>query len=285
MDARKNTEGIVRARRSAARTLLAALKCVGSGFSERELADEWVGQIQLERSLLPFGWYQPPPHGMSVLIGNPPDYGRLVYESLRSPETWPSSKHRFGNDSLLYPYFSAIDRATAMIGDHVGTYYSGSDRQIRDWMRDCYRCTKRIADSVELGMTFAELYSFGMDELASLGAGNNNFSLGGGLADDVGHTVPFFGCELIDPLRDLRGNPDAAKVSHKIAGGREFVSGKNTNMLTAPTAVTIEPQILSNDLPLVGFHMIVVLDEAGAKVVSLYEELFSYFGMSDWISR
>lgn len=285
MQIQLNTDGIIRARYSAATTLLKSLRYL-SDFSERELANKWLKNIEDDSHILPYGWYQPPPRGVSILIGNPPKYDRLYFESLRSEENWPRIDIRFSSESVLYPYFSAIDRSTFMIGDHVGTYYSGKNIKIQDWIRRCYRCTLDIAEGIESGMTYSDVYAFGNEKLRSLGASNNNYSISQGLASDIGHTIPFFvdNAQMTGIFLEQSEKFDL-DFSHSIAVGREFICATNQRVVQNPCAFTIEPQILVENLPMVGFHIIVVFSDRGKLIIENYDELFDHFGMSQWIRQ
>jgi hypothetical protein len=282
MNSQIYVDGIVRARHSAAKTLLEALQCSGGGFSEASLANLWMSFIERTPDILPFGWYQPPPRGVSVMVGNAPDFKRLSFKSLRSEENWPDERHQYTRESVLYPYFSAVDRATSMIGDHVGTYYSGSNERIRSWIKLCFKCTREIAEGTQTGMTFADLFALGNVKLRTLGARNGNYNTSSGLASDIGHTIPYFS-ELATGIIDPHAlNSDQAALSTGIASAREFISAANQRVIQAPCAFTIEPQIISEDFPKVGFHLIVVFSSRGKLIVEAYDDLFRHFGMSDW---
>ena len=275
-------EGIVRARTAAASTLMAAIRQLGHSYTERSLATAWLNGLCKDHAILPFGWYQPPPAGMSVLIGSPPDYGRLNYRSLRDPDTFPSDRFQMSPESILYPYFSAVDRATLMIGDHVGTYYGGRDRNIRDAMKEVYAYVTSIADYAKSGMSFSEVYDFASSRLDSLGAKNNIYNTSGGSSFDVGHTIPYFGRPLPAELLKSDKLPQA-EIAGMLAKGREFVSKENLGVIEPPCAFTIEPQVIIDGLPMISFHVILVFIGAEKHLIQKFEELFESFGMSEWI--
>lgn len=275
-----NANGVVRARVSAGEALLRSLNTLGNRFSEKELADQWLSIVSQDESVLPFGWYQPPPKGISVLIGQPVEYSRLSFTSLRTVDNWPQHAYIYNKESILYPYFSTIDRNTLMIGDHVGTYYAGDNQKTREWIRNCYHCTKKIAEQTEVGMTFSEVFTLANTNLDELGGTNNTYSINSGLASDIGHTVPFF----FDHEEQLNTELlNRYTLSKRIADAREFISSGNKTIISDPCAFTIEPQILAENHPMVGFHMIVLFTEQGKIIVESYDKLFEYFGMSDWI--
>lgn len=279
MSAAEQFQGIVRARTAAARSLVNALNFVNERYSEKQLADSWLHFIETEKEILPFGWYQPPPSGMSVLIGKSPTFERLAYRSLREEENFPSEHIAWEEGAVLYPYFSAIDRDSRMIGDHVATYYGGYNRVIRDLMRSVYALNWKIIDAVRVGMSYAELYDLASELIGRAGAENNTYSISGGRASDIGHTVPFFG----DTSSAFYAKDDSESLCKSIAGARHFVGASNKDLIEKNSAFTIEPQVILSGMPMVSFHMIVVLLDGTRYVVEKFTEIFDLFGMHDWI--
>ena len=271
--------GIIRSRKAAGRTLLAAISSQKESYSEIQLAKSWILAISQESTIIPYGWYQPPPMGMTVLIGNPSQYTRLDYSSLRYSENFPGD-HIFSTESVLYPYFSAVDKSTLMIGDHVGSYYRGHNKEIREWISYVYRSTKKIARSVEIGMKYSDLFGICNSILFETGAKNNNYSMQSGLASDIGHSIPFFG-ESSYSMDWMDRSP--AEVSKTISTARKFVGPSNNDIIESPCAFTIEPQFIVNGLPMVSFHMIVVVIDNDIKIIEEFEDLFAHFKMNDWI--
>ncbi|MFD2111319.1 hypothetical protein [Thiorhodococcus fuscus] len=280
MNATTRLEAIIHARDASATTLLEALQELGMHFTEQHLADKWLQYIKTKTSIHPFGWYSPPPNGVSVLIGEPDDFNRLEYQSLRDQCNWPSPDVYFNQNTVLYPYFSAVDRATKMIGDHVATYYSGRDPNIRQWYRAVYEATRQIALSVNIGMTFSELHSLAEEKLLTLGAKNNTYSLTGGLAADIGHTIPYFSTGAPPDGQTME---DARSIASLIGGGREFISKSSEYIISDSCAFTIEPQAVTAGLPMCSFHMIVAYVNGEFFLIEKFKRLFEFFGMADWI--
>lgn len=276
-------KGIVRARAAAAKTLLAAIP-IARPYTEHDLAERWLKTICNDETIFPFGWYQPPPHGVSVLIGTPPHYERLNYQSLRAPGNFPSSQHTYTPDSIIYPYYSAIDKKTMMVGDHVGTYYSGDDSAIREWIKQAYHMTKDIISHIRPGMRFSDLHETATLIMDKIGARNNNFSISGGLAADIGHTVPFFGGPLPTTIASSENYIDPTTIAKTIANERKFVSKTNDDYITDICAFTIEPQLICESMPMVSFHFIVVIISNEVFVVEKYYDIFEAFKMTDWMS-
>lgn len=275
-------EGIVRARRAAADTLLTALTLLGPRFSEAALAAKWRGEAVGCKDVLPYGWYQPPPDGISVLIGRPPDFERLHYGSLRDEANWPSEETQYDRSSILYPYLSAIDRSTGMIGDFVGTFYGGEDPEIRSWISSVYRATLQIASFADLGRSVGEVYSYAQEVMEALGGRNNTVSVAGGAVPgaDIGHSVPGYG---VDSATWLRDDMDREQVCREIAAARTFISAGREDVITDSSAFTVEPQILHEGLPMASFHVIVAFSPTGRHVIDCFSDIFDYFGMTSWI--
>lgn len=277
-------KGIVRARSAAAHSLISALNASGSRFSEKTLSDNWLRFIQKEKYLFPFGWYQPPPAGLSVLIGTPPDYDRLAYRSLRDPLNFPSQNHSSDGNAIIYPYFSAIDRKSGMIGDHVATYYQGDDPGIREWMQQGYYLTKEIADSARAGMKISDLYHIATQLLSRINALNNTFSQSGGLSSDIGHSIPFFGQKTL-PAEFQNENADPLLLSHALAEQRFFINAENHGIIESSCAFTIEPQLIVEGYPMASFHMIVVFVEKEKYIVEKFKDIFEVFGIDKWLYK
>ena len=173
-------DGIVRARRATAAALLRALKTLPAAFTESELAKSWLQRIAEDPRILPFGWYQPPPQGVSVLIGRPKGFERLTYRSLRDQENWPSSLISYSTPSIIYPYFSAVDAKTGMIGDFVGTFYGGHDNMVRDWIATVYHLTLKVAEFVMPGKRVSDVFQYAKSQISEHGGSNHTFSLSAG---------------------------------------------------------------------------------------------------------
>jgi hypothetical protein len=276
-------EAVVRARRATANTLLSALQMFSNEeFSEKQLARNWMEKIRENSIIRNCGWYLPPPHGMSVLIGNPPDYHRLRYNSLREVENWPSSQIRYSNSSILYPYFSAVDKDTLLIGDFVGTFYRGQDPAIRNWISTAYKLTLEIASFIQPGQRASDIYNFAQNKFNSLGISNNTYSQSRGLASDIGHSIPGF-CQDSSNRDRVSVDLTDKEVASQLANARWFISKENNSVLGSDFGLTIEPQLVAPELPMASFHVIVMVVDEKKTVVTEFDSLFKYFGMSDLI--
>jgi len=235
--------------------------------------------------LLPDGWYQPPPTGASVLIGSPPTYARVEYESLRDPHTWPRADIRLRDDSLVYAYASPTDRATGMIGDIGVTLYHGPDHRIRQHVATCLELTVRIAALAEVGMELRELYHQAERLVKEAGLGNRTASATDSGAPNIGHTIPWtFGDYSAEDERRLR-NGDPADVSDLISRQRIFLNPSTRRRIEPTMAFTVEPRMSSPSLPLSSFHIIVAFREGRKTISSEFGRLFRIFGMEEYLPR
>jgi hypothetical protein len=270
-------EAIVQTRRTTASTLLNVLKTLPKGgFSEKQLAEKWLEKIKENITVRHCGWYLPPPNGMSVLIGNPPDYSRLIYNSLREDENYPNPKILFSNNSILYPYFSSVHRDTLLLGDFVGTFYGGENSGIHNWLKTAYKLSLEIARFVKPNQMVSDIYDFAQKEFNSIGVSNNTYSQSSGLASDIGHSIPGFsenwniaGTNLLDE-----------EIAKRISSSRWFISKDNHRVLGDTFGLTIEPQLIAPKLPMASFHILVLFANNKKTIVTEFDSLFEHFGMS-----
>jgi hypothetical protein len=276
----RKIEAVIQARQTTAKTLLTALeKLPKEGFTEKQLANMWIEKIEENQIIRNCGWYLPPPNGMSILIGNPPDYSRLKYNSLREIENWPSSEIQFSNSSILYPYFSAVHRNTVLLGDFVGTFYGGKDTDICNWLKTAYKLTLEIARFIQPNQQISDIYNFAQDAFNSIGAANNTYSQSGGLASDIGHSIPGF-CENWELVSEDLPNEQIASL---ISNSRWFISKDNNRLLGSDFGLTIEPQLIAPNLPMASFHVLVLFANKKKTIITEFDSLFEYFGMSEWM--
>lgn len=272
----KKARAIVQARKIAAKTLLNSLqKLSQKKISEKVLANHWIDEIQKNSLVRNSGWYVPPQNGLSVLIGNAPNYTRLNYESLRTSENWPNEKNYFLEESILYPYFSVVDKETLLLGDFVGTFYGGKNKKIIDWIKTVYHATIQISEFVETGKKVSDIYKYAQEILNNLGAKNNTYSQCGGVSSDIGHSIPGFEKNFLVDAREIK-NEEVAKL---ISENRWFVSADNHKILGEDYALTIEPQMIAEKLPMVSFHVIVVSVGNKKRIITEFDKLFEFFGM------
>ncbi|HYH05713.1 MAG TPA: hypothetical protein VEK11_01520 [Thermoanaerobaculia bacterium] len=189
---------------------------------------------------------------------------------------------KYSTDAVVYPYFSAVDRETLLIGDFVGTFYGGRDPAIRAWIAAAYKITMDVAAFIQPGQRMSDVFNFAAGLFATLGATNNTYSQSGGLASDIGHTIPWFDSDDPAPLKTL--DPNDADVARGIASARSFVSRDNHTVLGKTFGLTIEPQLIAPGLPMASFHIIVLSANGRKTVVTEFGALFEHFGMTELVA-
>jgi hypothetical protein len=277
-------ESVRRTRESATATLAEVLASDLNGLAESEICAAWLASLQAIPHLMAEGWYQPPPKGLSILIGNPPDYERLRYQSLRDEVSWPRGEVRLSNDSLLFAYASPVNKSTGMIGDLAISLYKGNDQNLREHLSNAFDVTARVARFAALGMEFRELYAYGARLISERGVPDSSFSLSNhtGLPD-VGHTAPWsFGnypSEAVEAIES--GNP--ALVAKAIAGARLFIGASETTKIQANMSFSVEPRIAHPTLPVACFHAWITFVNGVKSICAGFGPLLDLFGMRGYL--
>src|SRR3989344_3053806 len=70
------------------------------GKTEQEIRDRILEEMAKCTEIFPQGWYDPPPGGVSILIGKE----RMAFDSLRKPEYWTRAEIRYnaGEPVMIY---------------------------------------------------------------------------------------------------------------------------------------------------------------------------------------
>lgn len=275
--------GIVkRTRESAARALADTLRN-SQASSERTICDRWLTTLSATPSINPDGWYQPPPKGVSVLIGCPDDtFARMHYDSLRNPVYWASDQITLRDDCLIYAYASPIDRATGLIGDIGVTLYRGTEQPIRDHLRTCLEMSARIARFSEVGMELREVFNYAQTQLEALNLSNSASSFGSG-TPNIGHTIPWTYGDYSDAARQSVEGADASALRASITSHRTFVNAAATLRIQPTMAFTVEPQIISPAAPLCSYHLIVTFEKGQRSILGSFKALFETLDMNSYM--
>ena len=181
---------IIKTRKTAADIFVKSLIDI-NGKSEVEIKKKILSEIKNHHELFPGGWYDPPPDGICVLLGQKP-FKRLQFETLRKPVAWPNEAFKFEKETVGIFYISPVDRKTGMVGDKGLTIYNGDDKEVREHLQRCYDITFQIAEKAKVGMKFSELYKVAYnlfkDNLKMVGwmTTTNDPNLG----VNLGHTLP-----------------------------------------------------------------------------------------------
>ncbi|OGG73353.1 hypothetical protein A3A38_01530 [Candidatus Kaiserbacteria bacterium RIFCSPLOWO2_01_FULL_53_17] len=242
--------------------------------TEQEIRDCVLEEMARHGELFPRGWYDPPPGGVSILIGKE----RMAFDSLRKPKYWPRSDIRYSADTPTMIYVSPVDRATQMLGDFGLTIYQGSDTAIQNHIKQGLSAVLDIAECARIGMSFADLYAAGREALAQRGFEHARISTITSNAGDsnFGHTVPWSDGEappgelLIDQLRE------------KIRVARRFINLDEHYVISPTCAFMVESRLFDREkptLPNILFHVIVTFSEGRKRVLTNFEEIFKQVGM------
>src|SRR4051794_4314832 len=108
------------ARKAVTEGLLSVLEPVlrhGESLSETQFHDRWVTELKSDGTVLPSGWYTPPPQGFAVLFGSGQNFSRTNFQSLRPETSWPQADRMLDlEDGLISLYASPVHATTGMIG-------------------------------------------------------------------------------------------------------------------------------------------------------------------------
>lgn len=276
-------ECIAAARVLAARSLVHAIADAGASRSEADIHARWHAELAAEAALMPHGWYMPPPEGMSVLIGQPPDFSRTTFVSLRVPEKWPSAEPKLARDSLLFCYCSPVHRQTAMIGDFQLTLYGGTDPRVREHLVRCLDITISTAEYAAVGMTLSEVYAHALQRIHRAGLDHTTRSTTDPREKNIGHSIPWSEGTYDDRIWAALRENRSADIAQLISNARVFVTASQGQVIAPDMAFTIEPQITSPLGLFASYHIIVSFVGGAKRVLTNFLEPFSIFGMGDYM--
>jgi hypothetical protein len=249
--------------RSRAATVVKGVFETAVGKSELRIRDEILERMKLWKELYPTGWYDPPPGGVSVLIGS----SRMSFDSMRKEAYWPRSDVIYEENVPVIVYLSPVDRTTQLFGDFGVTIYKGTDKRIAHNVGEARQTILKIAGASEIGMRFSDLHEVASKVLEQCGfqhariatvtpnAGDSNF----------GHTVPW-----ADELRGPGDMPFDA-LRERIRLERKFINPQELYEIGKTCAFTVESRLLNPrepNLPNVFFHVIVTFCEGEKNVLS-----------------
>jgi len=260
-------------------TLLKTFLTASDRVSEMAFAQAWLERLREDDSLFPDGWYQPPPSGVVVLFGQPPMFERLQFSSLRAQEYWPKDTHYLDDGSLIYAYYSPVDRESGLIGDMAITLYRGSNPAVRAHVMAALQITAEVVQYAEVGMPLAALYAYGTERIQKVGLINRTVSITDPHGVDIGHTIPWSYETKSKQEDDVLKGSDTNKIWKMISSKRRFLDSTNELTIGPNMAFTVEPKVASKSLPTVSFHVVVVFVNGEKRVISGYRSLFNHFGM------
>lgn len=255
--------------------------------SETELRDMWLFELRKNTDFFEDGWYSPPPHGVSILIGTDKevDQSRLNFRSLRPEKNWTRDDVYFNSkNGLVFAYASPIERNTGVIGDFAITLYFGKERTIIKHFMTSNQIIKKVFDFVELGKTFSEIAQYQKEIIREKGLCNEMECVTNpSSADDVGHSIPFIMENMTTQESKTLRSENSEEIKKMISEKRIFVRSLGEQAVQKGMAFTIEPrpQIIDNPkVPMTCFHSICVIYENGKKeLITGFGKIFDIAGM------
>jgi lipopolysaccharide biosynthesis protein len=82
--------------------------------------------------------------------------------------------------------------------------------------------------------------------------------------------------------RDVLNGGTIQEVAALVSGKRRFVSATDEFIIGDNVAFTIEPRVIADGLPMVGFHTVMGFIDGQRQIVLELDPLFELFGM-DWL--
>lgn len=256
---------ILDTRFKAATSLAKVLASHRAGLSERAICDQWIADLD-SREINACGWYQPPPKGTCVLIGSQDDgFRRLGYDSMRHTSTWSREDIIQQEDSLIYAYASPIVRGAGLMGDIGLTLYSGQNSIIHNHLARCLEATARIATLAEVDMPLRDLFKIASELLKSYDFSNSASKLISGL-ENIGHTIPWSYEDYTEKAEQCLSCGTEGAIRDLMNNQRVSINASATLSIQPTMAFTVEPQIVSDDLPLCSYHLIVTFTKGVRKI-------------------
>ncbi|GIH20699.1 hypothetical protein [Rugosimonospora africana] len=277
-------DAIMLTRGAAARAAENALVERGLGMSEAAVCERWLAELGKNSAIEPCGWYAPPPHGMSVLVGDPPDFRRTTFASLREVSHWPRSEALVDEESLLFLYCSPVHRSSGMIGDFQMSLYGGSSSAVRRHIAATLDVTVKTVEYAAVGMEFAELYDYADRQMRCQSVRNDtNSTTDVSGQQNIGHTVPWFESGAPTDLLQALAERDHGKIAAGLSPARTFITGRQRARIGRDSSFTVEPQVTSESGILATFHFIVTFCRGDKVVLAGFSNLFATFGMTEFL--
>src|SRR5262249_7803608 len=129
---------------------------------------------------------------IAALFGQPNNYQRLLFDTLRKEEFWPKDEYKFGENSVAIIYASPVHKASGIIGDFGTTIYKGKDKRILDHLNNCLNTLKKSTDQIETGMEFREIHDLTQKIIAQNNLTNaRTITWTDTVGTNLGHTIPW----------------------------------------------------------------------------------------------
>lgn len=255
-----------------------------SNCSEKDISDTWQSILGRNSSLYESGWYTPPPHGLIVSFGKSGNkYKRICQPSFRPEHMWPSSLNRYDKEDIVSVYASPVERSLNLIGDFGLCLYAGQNNEIREHFKNVLQTCLHIIHHTQVGMSFKDLYEFGLSHGKAQGFLNNIESQSDKTGTNIGHTIPL----------SFKSDPTHARIKkaksfddviEAIRTGRKFLNSAETQTIENNMAFTVEPRFATENLPNIWFHMTVIFENGNKRICHGFRPVFQKTGMN-WLEK
>lgn len=255
--------------------------------SEVKFRNIWLKKMYRSKDIIGDGWYDPPPNGIGILFGDENNCERVNYPSLRPKSYWPQMNVYFKRPSLGYIFaspFMFIDDVP-IIGDFGFTYYLGNNIKIIDHFKKCSRVIYSLIDSIEIGMTYKQLYNNTIGIMNKNDLTNAVTSTTDKAGTNIGHCIPFIERNPSGEEKDGLDSGDSDKMHKVINVARQFINETDNTMITEDCAFTFEPRFISEEkkLPMFSLHTIVQFVEGKKVIADYFKGIFDLLDMQ-WLN-
>lgn len=255
---------------------LKALLEAGTSFSETDLKQTWLTALQKQTDLFPTGWYIPPPQGIAALFASEKEPMRTSFKTLREEPFWPKPDIFFQKQGLFSFYASPV-HTSGVIGDFGATLYLGENKKIQNHFKNSYELVQTIFTKIEIGMTFAQVYTLAESLMNRQGMYSHLLSPTDPTRTNIGHTIVALDPQELSSVEN--GIKSWSQTTQILSKKRIFINAKEETKITPGMAFTLEPrpQVIDDpSIPMAWFHSIAVFDEHGEKqFITGFEKLFS----------
>ena len=242
----------------------------GRPITEIEFRNLWLRNIAARGTVIADGWYNPPPCGAAVLLG---DFSRISFTSLREKEFWPKRKNAADwENGCIYAYCSPVHIDTGIIGDISICLYLGSDKRLRDHFINAHIATAELLNRLSKVSNSKQLFELSQNVFYEYNLRNGPDSITDPLNNNIGHTLPSLG-----PLKAKYLTKEQKKY---ISNTRQFINGGAPFEFTDGMQFTIEPQLWSTidpHQPKATFHYLVKKVPGGFHLCNDVDILFAKY--------
>ncbi|MBV9349278.1 MAG: M24 family metallopeptidase [Patescibacteria group bacterium] len=246
--------------------------------NEAHVAAELWKEVGKNAELYERGWYDPPPGGAAALFAPHDSLGRLLFDSLRKKEFWPSAEHTLNSDAVGFVYLSPVHKETGIIGDFAITVYTGTDPHIKGHIQRCLHITEKVAAYAEMGMELREIHAYAQRLLRDEKLSNKRtLTYTDMTGTNIGHTIPWTYEDHSLPETAIVQSRDFDALKNLISAKRVNLNSEERFRIPETIAFTVELRLEDAEdpgLPNAYYHLIVSFSKGKKKVFSNFNDVF-----------